>query len=96
MRGNRLIRNRESAEKSRLKKNAAIDELSLCEKSYVDRIYRLREENRSMLGILFPNFPSEAISKLYPYSISELSKYSGCITSKEKSFFEPTVFTLLF
>mmetsp|Transcript_26388 Transcript_26388/g.36330 ORF Transcript_26388/g.36330 Transcript_26388/m.36330 type:complete len:102 (-) Transcript_26388:788-1093(-) len=95
-RENRQQRNRESAEKSRLRKNAAIAELSACEKSYLDRISDVREENRSILGTLFPNCPLEDMTGMYPRSISELSKYPEFVTLKEKSFFEPTVFTLLF
>ena len=91
----RRQKNRESALRSRLKKDSLLYQLGNCADTYSIRIRQIQNENWAILNSSFPNVSALNVAQLFPKTFGNLD-CRGSESLNEKSFSEPTVFLLPF
>ena len=84
----RRQKNRESALRSRLKRDCLLSELETCANAYLTRISEVRNENKI---IIMNTFPCEM--EFYPATCANIESADGNY-SDEKSILKPTAFLL--
>jgi len=84
----RRQKNRESALRSRLKRDNLLSQLETCANVYLSRICQVRGENKSIIMNIFAGD-----TEFYPATCANVEDAEGNY-SDEKSFLKPTAFLL--